>query len=62
MKVGSKEAARQRLELRRAMDANGSNRTQPSDADYTTATWGFAWMLVATMAVMCAMVVFGVVA
>ena len=61
MKVGSKEAARQRLALRRAKDAHGFGRTQPSDADYSTATWRFAWMLVATMAAMFAMVVSGVV-
>ena len=61
MKVSSKEAARRRLQLRRAK-ACGRECTQPSDADYTTATRWFAWMLVATMAVMCAMVVFGVVA
>lgn len=61
MSESRKEAARQRLALRRAMGASG-NRTQPSKDDYSTATWGFAWMLVATMAVMFAMVVFGVVA
>lgn len=61
MKVGSKEAARRRSQLRRAQDACGFGRTQPSEDDYSTATWGFAWMLVAAMAVMFAMVVTGVV-
>lgn len=61
MSESRKEAARRRLALRRAKDACGIGRTQPSEDDYSTATWGFAWMLVATMAVVFAMVVTGVV-
>ena len=60
MKVGSKEAARRRLQLRRAQDARGFSRTQPSEDDYSTATWHFAWMLVATMAVVFALRMAGV--
>ena len=60
MKDSSKEAARQRLQLRRAK-ACGRECTQPSEDDYSTATWRFAWMLVAAMAAMFAMVVSGVV-
>lgn len=61
MSESRKEAARQRLELRRAQDACGFGRTQPSESDYSTGSRLFAWMLVAAMAAMFAMVVSGVV-